>query len=348
MNNNEMRKLDENVLKKVVGKLNADFIKDLPITAEELFEFAKRRIEPQISSNISYDLGKRMLESRLSDEDYFITFLKAIQDVFYAKEAEDGSIQTHILVSQTGGGKTNLRKLLLNKDKNMIIVNPDLYKKFRPDATKIMKEDPTCFGALTGIDSYDHASNILDFAIAKKYNLLLECAPSTQNGLIGVDLKKLNENGYETQFDILSVGDLISSIAIHKRYEIELRQKNKGAKLTDLKRHNDSYEAVEEIIKELPPKKINIYRRGTDIEKQVPVLINGDSNKTNIYSLEKLKEEREKSNTEYSKSNFGIDYKNIYSQMKERNAPKEQFEQLEEVYDKYLNYIGRKFMEEER
>ena len=65
-----------------------------------------------------------------------------------------------ILVSQTGAGKSNLRTMLDPKKNRYIVVNSDMYKKFRPDAEQIRSADPTHFGALTGIDSYDQA-NIL-------------------------------------------------------------------------------------------------------------------------------------------------------------------------------------------
>jgi len=37
----------------------------------------------------------------------------------------------------------------------------------------------THFGALTGIDSYDHANDINMYAMENGYDILLECAPST-------------------------------------------------------------------------------------------------------------------------------------------------------------------------
>lgn len=77
-----MRKLHPSALENVCKKLNEDFIDSLPYSPEELFEFAERRIKPTISDNISYNLGKRMLETRLTDEDYFMTFLKVIEYVF--------------------------------------------------------------------------------------------------------------------------------------------------------------------------------------------------------------------------------------------------------------------------
>ena len=76
-NNNKMRPLNIDIAQ-ILEKLNPKFIESLPISPEELFRYAKRRIYPEISDNIPEDLAKKMLEYRLSDEDYFITFLKIL------------------------------------------------------------------------------------------------------------------------------------------------------------------------------------------------------------------------------------------------------------------------------
>lgn len=255
-----------------------------------------------------------------------------------------------MLISQTGAGKTNLRKNIMENNSNYVIVNSDLYKKFRPDAEEIMQKDPTNFGALTGIDCYDHANNVIDFATTMGYNLLLECAPSVKEGLIGVDIPKLQQHQYSTNFHVLAVGDLISSLAIHYRYELEIENGllNQGTKLTDLKRHDESYKAVEQVVRELPARTVTIYRRGTAQESRVPISLSNVVPReeiSTITNLRLLRNARDKSNFEYvSKSNdnnFESDYKTIKYLMNNRNAPKAQVMQLEEVYNKYLNFLGR-------
>ena len=76
-NNNKMRPLNIDIAQ-ILEKLNPKFIESLPISPEELLRYTKRRINPEISDNIPEDLAKKMLEYRLSDEDYFITFLKIL------------------------------------------------------------------------------------------------------------------------------------------------------------------------------------------------------------------------------------------------------------------------------
>lgn len=332
--NSIRRNLEESALKEALLDLNDDFLNDLPETPENLFKYASRRVEPEISSNISYDLGRRMLDYRLSDKEYFITFLKIVRYVFNGKESSKKP-RSNILLSQTGAGKSNLRELILRQNPNSVIIDSDKFKRFRSDSDEIFTEDAPHFGALTGIDSYDHANNISRYAMAKGYNILIECAPSLSQGMIGVDINLMEEYSYDINYHVLAVGNLISAFSIHKRYERDIRDKKmKGeAKLTDLGRHNDSYNAMKEVIKNIDPSKLFIYRRGTKNENYIPVLVDA---KDKIAKFEELQHESNMSYVEEQKSMKMPDYNEIKRQMEERQATPAQLEQLEKIRDNFL------------
>lgn len=252
-----------------------------------------------------------------------------------------------IIISQTGAGKTKLRELVLAKQKNTVIVNPDLYKKYNPNIPRILQEDPTHLGALTGIDSYDHANNVRNLATTLGYSLFFECAPSEKQGLVGIDLEELYSNGYESNFYALAVGDLPSAVAIHSRYELELKKDPfaKGVKLTNLKRHDDSYKGVISVLQYLPLDRVNIYRRGTIEEQLIPqnvMVENGIQVHSTEELLNYLRRERNNSNSQYvfnrTRPNFLEDFQLIKRFMQERNAPQEQFQQLEQIYDRYITF----------
>lgn len=340
-NNNKMRPLNIDIAQ-ILEKLNPKFIESLPISPEELLRYTKRRINPEISDNIPEDLAKKMLEYRLSDEDYFITFLKIIKHLFSDKIPEKTNPEAKILISQTGSGKTNLRKLLLEENNNCIVIDSDLYKKFRPDAESIRREDPTHFGALTGIDCYDHANNFINLATSKGYNILIECAPTRKEGIVGVNLEDLDEKGYRTHSHVLAVGDLVSALAIHYRYEIDLQMKLKGAKLTDLKRHDESYDSTISVIRRLNAPNIRVYRRGKKEESQVPQIIKENEESTEEI-VDSLNKERKKSNTEYKENGFDEDYRTISNFMQKRQAPEEEKRQLQIIKER-----GDKFEEQSR
>ena len=331
------RTISIETLKAIEPQINPILLYSIPEKLEEILPFAQRRTEPVITNNIDENLRSKMLDYRLSDEDYLLTLLMAMGDTFHNIERSNKPTAL-VLLAQTGAGKTHLRTLLLQKNPNTIIINSDLYKRFRPDAEAILESDPTHFGALTGIDSYDHASNITNFAIENSYDILIECAPSMQQGMIGVDLELLKSAGYDTKFHVMAVGDLISSLAIHLRYEHELAvEKIPGnAKLTDLKRHNESYLALENIIKDLPAQSVSIYRRGTEEENYTPVRVINE-HKT---PLEILADLRKKSNESYiNTSGFKRDYNLIRNAMEYRSAPQSQQDQLKAIYDMYEKYI---------
>lgn len=346
MDDKIIRNISEDTLNTVVSNLNKDFIDELPVSPKELLKYATRRIDPVISENITYSLGQSMLAHRLSDEDYLTAFFQAIHTSFYEKKVCDKKTAS-ILISQTGAGKTNLSTLILKKNPNIVVINPDLYKKFNPKLPQILKEDPTHLGALTGIDSYDHANNIRNFAIEKGYSLLFECAPSQKQGLVGIDLQTLEENGYDTRFHVMAAGDLLSLMAIHYRYEEEINRNPTSCevKLTDLNRHEDSYKGVEKVVQTLSPDKIHIYRRGKKEEEYIPQEItkHDEQNLNTEDIIRILLKERENSNKNYvfnETNSFQKDFNKIKTSMEKRKAPDAQFAQLEKIYDQYIMYLN--------
>lgn len=346
MDDKIIRNISEDTLNTVISNLNKDFIDELPVSPKELLKYATRRIDPVISENITYSLGQSMLAHRLSDEDYLTAFFQAIHTSFYEKKVCDKKTAS-ILISQTGAGKTNLSTLILKKNPNIVVINPDLYKKFNPKLPQILKEDPTHLGALTGIDSYDHANNIRNFAIEKGYSLLFECAPSQKQGLVGIDLQTLEENGYDTRFHVMAVGDLLSLMAIHYRYEEEINRNPTSCevKLTDLNRHEDSYKGVEKVVQTLSPDKIHIYRRGKKEEEYIPQEItkHDEQNLNTEYIIRILLKEIENSNKNYvfnETNSFQKDFNKIKTSMEKRKAPDAQFAQLEKIYDQYIMYLN--------
>lgn len=346
MDDKIIRNISEDTLNTVISNLNKDFIDELPVSPKELLKYATRRIDPVISENITYSLGQSMLAHRLSDEDYLTAFFQSIHTSFYEKKVCDKKTAS-ILISQTGAGKTNLSTLILKKNPNIVVINPDLYKKFNPKLPQILKEDPTHLGALTGIDSYDHANNIRNFAIEKGYSLLFECAPSQKQGLVGIDLQTLEENGYDTRFHVMAVGDLLSLMAIHYRYEEEINRNPTSCevKLTDLNRHEDSYKGVEKVVQTLSPDKIHIYRRGKKEEEYIPQEItkHDEQNLNTEDIIRILLKERENSNKNYvfnETNSFQKDFNKIKTSMEKRKAPDAQFAQLEKIYDQYIMYLN--------
>ena len=343
MNIKDQINIGNDILNNIFQFMDKYFLDDLPNSPQKLLKYAKRRVSPFIASYICDSLKNKMLASRMTDEEYLLAFYQIIRMNFINKKREDNPIIS-IILSQTGGGKTELVKLI-NKKKNSIVINTDLYKKYNPKYNQIYKEDPIHLAELTAIDSYDLANNIKDFALDNKFSLIFDIAPNKKE-IIDIDSKTLIDRGYNIEYHILAVGDLVSSLSIHYRYEKQIKEENyEKIKLTNLNRHDESYRELLNKIKYLPINNTYLYRRGTEKEGFVPQLFK----KTNRDSIQKLYFdfifEIEKSNKLYVlgqgiKNNFLQDYFKIKSLMIKRNATECQFIQLRKIFDRYKNLFN--------
>ena len=280
-------KMIESLVEILEKKYGEEFKKSLPCPILEIAKFARRRINPIVNSSIPEEIRIKMINdkehggTKLTDLEYLDTFIQIVSAFTRGcnKKAIDEEKFAHIITAQTGAGKTMLRKLITKNVEKPVIIDPDRYKQYRPDIDEIDKDK---FGMLTGIDSYDHRDNLASFAIENGYDLLYEVAPTKGGNLIGVNLQLLAEKGYILSLNIMAVGDIVSAVGVHTRYEKELEQsKNerdpKPSKLTDLNRHDESVEAIEEIVKEYNlNNNVSIYIRGNESNEFQPILIERD------------------------------------------------------------------------
>ena len=120
---------------------------------------------------------------------------------------------------------------------------------------------------------------------------------------------------------------------MHERYELQILSGLKTAKLTGLHRHNESYESlipnVQDIINnDNNIEEIKVFKRGIEREDFNPILIfPSEKYKT---AIEAITDERIR-DLEETKKEFESRYKVLIKQMNDRNAPKEQYEQLEKI-----------------
>lgn len=128
MNTNNQRYIGNDALERVLHFIDKISLKDLPNTPQKLLKYAKRRVSPFISPYISDSLKIKMLESRLTDEEYLLSFYHAINMNFSRIKKEKNPVLS-IVLSQTGAGKTELVNLILKRRKNSVIISTDLFKK---------------------------------------------------------------------------------------------------------------------------------------------------------------------------------------------------------------------------
>lgn len=328
----ERRKISKEVYDKIIKQIPNKIIEMLPDKPENLLRYATRIKEVQFSKNVDEPTKKLMKEKLLSDEEYLRTFFFVMAITFYNKKRVENP-QIKIVAAQTGSGKSNLTAKLLREDENYIFVDSDKYKHFRYDAKVIANEYQVLYPFLTGPDGYDHTDNIYEYAIANKYNIIKESAPSKNKGLLNVDAEELLKNNYKISVYILAVGELNSLLSVHERYELQIIHGLKTAKLTSIGRHDESYEAlipnVKEIIDDKRISRINVYIRGNLANEYNPTQIFPSERFCDIIEALKVVREEDNDNT---KKEFKERYELVHKQMEARKAPKEQFEQLEEIY----------------
>ena len=329
-------KMIESLVEILEKKYGEEFKKSLPCPILEIAKFARRRINPIVNSSIPEEIRIKMINdkehggTKLTDLEYLDTFIQIVS-----------------AFTRGCNKKAMLRKLITKNVEKPVIIDPDRYKQYRPDIDEIDKDK---FGMLTGIDSYDHRDNLASFAIENGYDLLYEVAPTKGGNLIGVNLQLLAEKGYILSLNIMAVGDIVSAVGVHTRYEKELEQSknerdSKPSKLTDLNRHDESVEAIEEIVKEYNlNNNVSIYIRGNESNEFQPILIERDDIEySRLNNFEIYKKLQELSNRIYIESRqFEYDIEFIKAQMENRNAPNSQKEQLAKIEERGQKIIDEK------
>lgn len=331
----ERRTISEDVYNKVIKLIPQEIINMLPDKPEKLLPYATRVKEMQVSVGIKEDVKQLMQEHLLSDEEYLKTFYYVMAITFFNKKPVENP-EIAIVAAQTGSGKSNLTAKLLRKDENYIFVDSDKYKHFRYDAQDIAKEYPVIYPHLTGPDGYDHATDIYEYAINNKYNIIKESAPSAKKGLVELNKDELKEKNYKVSIHVLAVGELNSLLSVHERYELQIIHGLKTAKLTGIPRHDESYNALIQNVKDLEAddniSSINIYMRGEKEE---------NFNPRKIYPTDKYSTPGEaivgarKIDNDKTIKEFENRYNLVLSQMQKRNAPQAQYEQLEQIRERW-------------
>lgn len=332
----ERRNISKETYNKVIKTIPKKIIEMLPESPEKLLQYATRVVKIQISPGIDDNTKKLMEEHLLSDEEYLKTFYYVMAITFFNKEPVE-SPEIAIVAAQTGSGKSNLTAKILRDNENFIFIDSDKYKHFRYDAQEIAKNYQVLYAHLTGPDGYDHAANIYEYATAKKYNIIKETAPSSKKGLIELNEEDLIEKNYKISVHILAVGELNSLLSVHERYELQIINGLKTAKLTGIPRHDESYNALIKNVKDLEEDKnissINIYVRGIKSKNYTPQQIYPSSK---YATPEQAITDARKIDNNKTVQEFENRYNLVLEQMKKRNAPEEQYTQLKQIQHRWL------------
>ncbi|MBE5730320.1 MAG: hypothetical protein E7350_00015 [Clostridiales bacterium] len=280
--------------------------------------FLRTRVAPHIAS----ELGEEMVQFAMGRR-VFSSVLKKLRREYFTGKVPSSNPELHLVIAQSGGGKSELRKMLL-EGKDMLSFNTDDFKRRHPLCNALLAAEPTLFGALTGLDSYLLCERLFDEAIQKGFSALTEITP-LPNDLLGINVADIQSKGYKVTAHVLAVGEVNSLLAIHERYEQALALGAPCPKLTDLIRALDSVKATELALKQLIREgvEVKLYARQGNTVIHVPC----KNEDTYARFLELRQQDR-------AQALPTMEYRiaALRQKMKERNAPNEQACQLEKIY----------------
>lgn len=292
---------------------------------------AKDRIHSELPEDIKNLMEKYVLTKQEHDD-----ILEDIKKDSYYGKSKVKNPKFIIVLGQTGSGKSNLTAKIISDNPNIVAIDSDKYKEYRPDSQEILRDHLVEYAFLTAPDAYQHRDEMICDAMDKRYNILMECATSEKEGMF-VDLDKIQQAGYEVELAVLGVGQLNSMLSVHERYEAQILLNYPAAKLTRLNRHDDSYSSLAKSIKNTQDEniKIMIYERGKNFPF-VPEKVYSSTDECQRFqtAVEALEFTRNKDNKETMK-NFNERYMSILGQMFHRNAPEQQVQQLESIRSRY-------------
>ena len=298
---------------------------------------AKDRIYSELPEELKILMGKYVLS-----ENEHMRILEDIKIDGYMGKTPVEKPEFTIILGQTGSGKTNLATYLYRTNPNNVCIDSDKYKSFRGDNDEILRKHLIYYGYLTAPDSYLHRDEMIEDAIEKKYNIMLDCAPSEKDGLF-VNVDELIKSGYKVNLETMAVSRLNSLLSVHERYEANLVLKNRTSKLTSIARHDDSFGVLSKIIQEMQNKKgvnIEIFERGKDVlhtpQKIYSSLEHGERRYSCAYQA--LIETQQRDFRD-ALNNFETRYNALVQLMNVRNASEEQRKQLEEIREEYQKAI---------
>ena len=274
---------------------------------------------------------EKLIESyKLSEDEHRMILNELKKRVFLNRTAEkDPSIM--FVIGQPGCGKTTF---IQNTDlSRYTIINSDDYRRFSKYSDEILDKYPTYYTKLTNFDAHLWGDELFSYAMDNNYSALREKAPVDYSLL---EVIKTIPDKYDATIDLVVTGNLASLLATRERYERSIL-KSKNARLSNIEAHNKCYNLLPDFISRclICGVKVNYIvarNNGFDI---IPVGNDGSN------LLERLRKE--------SNEQVCLDYEtrtnNIKRAMINRNAPQEQFDELNKIERIYLEIVNSKSAE---
>lgn len=274
---------------------------------------------------------EKLIESYKLSEDEHIIILNELKKRIFLNRVAEKNPSIMFVIGQPGCGKTTF---IQNTDlSNYTIINSDDYRCFSKYSDEILDKYPTYYTKLTNFDAHLWGDELFSYAMDNSYSALREKAPVDYSLL---EIINAISDKYDVTIDLVVTGDLASLLATRERYEKSIL-KSKNARLSNIEAHNKCYNVLPDFISKCLSCgiKVNyIVPRNNEFE-----IISVEDDGLNL--LERLRKE--------SNEHVCLDYEtrmnNIKKAMINRNAPQEQFDELNKIEKIYLNIIKSKSLE---
>lgn len=243
--------------------------------------------------------------------------LEILKTKIFSNKTHEKRPNFMFVIGQPGCGKTTF----INQTNlsNYIIINSDDYRSYSKYSDEILSKYPTHYTKLTNYDSHLWGDELSLYAINNGYSVLREKAP-IDFSLIDTIKNELSNS--EVIVNVVVTGNLASLLATRERYEVQIL-KIKNARLSNIEAHNKCYSLLPEFISKCLDNGIEVN------------FVIQENNKFNIIKArsdyyEVLDTLRNKSN-KYACQTYKTRINDIKQKMIKRNAPLEQFREIEEI-----------------
>lgn len=270
----------------------------------------------------------KLIESYKLSEDEHRMILNELKKRVFLNKAAEKNPSIMFIIGQPGCGKTTF---IQNTDlSNYTIINSDDYRRFSKYSDEILDKYPTYYTKLTNFDAHLWGDELFSYAMDNSYSALREKAPVDYSLIETINAIP---DKYDATIDLVVTGNLASLLATRERYEKSILR-SKNARLSNIEAHNKCYNLLPDFISKCLScgVKVNyIVPRNNGFE-MIPV--GNDS----LSLLERLRKE--------SNEQVCLDYEtrinNIKNAMINRNAPQEQFDELNKIEEIYLKIVNSK------
>ena len=177
--------------------------------------------------------------------------------------SKDNNPLAVLLGGQSASGKGAIVDFVINEhpDKSFLIVNGDNYRIYHPQYKELIKNDILNFSEKTQAFSNVFTENLINDAIANKYNIIIE--GTMRNADTSINTANLfKNNGYNVEAHVIATNPLLSEINLYCRYAEEVSKFGAG-RLADVKIHNQASRGMnntaDDLFRKKAVDKITIY-----------------------------------------------------------------------------------------